>query len=62
MLTHNDQLNLLRIGVIIKTRDPDINMDDFKNMEELRIYLNKKFDINIIFGMYLSQVLKEIQK
>jgi len=62
MLTHNDQLNLLRIGVIIKTRDPDINMDDFKNMEELRIYLNNKFNINIIFGMYLSQVLKEIQK
>lgn len=56
-----DQFKMLSIGIMLGQNDSQLDMSKFKNLEELRVFLNNKYNINIECGMVWHDVLKEIE-
>lgn len=56
-VAERDQLNLIRIGRMIEREYPDI---EFKDMDEMRLYLNKHLGTSITTGMDLGEVATQI--
>jgi len=55
------QFTMLSIGIMLGQDDSQLDMSKFKNLEELRIFLNNKYNINILRGMTWPDVLKEVK-
>jgi len=58
----NEQLLIMQVGVLIGQDDPSLDIDSFGDLEELRILLNLKYDINIERGMLWTDVLTELKQ
>jgi len=54
-------LKQLKVGILIGQKMPNLNVDDFDNMEQLRKYVNYNLSINITPDMSWSRVLKEVK-
>jgi len=47
-------LKQLKVGILIGQKMPNLNVDDFDNMEQLRKYVNYNLSINITPDMSWS--------
>ena len=56
-MDESQQMNLIRIGRLVEKEFPDI---EFKDMEEMRLYLNTNLGTSITTGMKLGEVATQI--
>jgi len=57
-MTDSYQFSIVQIGILIGQDDSSLDIDTFENLEELRIYLNLVYDIEITVGMLWPDVIK----
>jgi len=60
-MDHDSQFIMVSIGILLGQDNPKLDMSGFNNLEEIRIFLNKEYNINVKVGMAWPQVLKEIE-
>jgi len=61
MKSPDDQSFIIKFGVLLARDDKSFDMDSFEDLEALKIFLNKKYDINIAQGMAWDMVVKELE-
>lgn len=59
-MSDNEQLDLIIIGMLMGRKLPNLNINDLKSLEQLRIYLNYELDTDIQKGMLFVDVIKEL--
>ena len=57
-----EQFQIMQIGILIGQDDPTLDIESFGNLEDLRLLLNLKYNINIVVGMRWTDVFKELKK
>jgi len=58
----DEQLLNIKIGILIGQDSNVLNMDAFDSIEDLRLYLNSRYNINIIKGMRLEHVITNLKR
>lgn len=61
MYLQGEESLMIKFGVLLAREDETFNMDSFENLEALRVFLNKEYDINIVRGMTWDTVVKELE-
>jgi uncharacterized protein YuzB (UPF0349 family) len=57
-----DSFIIMQVGVLIGQDDPTLDILSFGCLEDVRILLNLKYDINIVKGMPWNEVLAILSK
>ena len=60
-MDNGSQFIMLSVGILLGQDDPNLDMNTFKDLEELRNFLNNKYGINIMRGMTWDDVLTEVK-
>lgn len=61
-MDNQTQFLILQVGVLVGQDDPALDINSFGNLEDLRILLNLKYDINIEVGMEWPDVITTLKK
>jgi len=56
------QFLMLQVGVLVGQDDPSLDINSLGNLEDLRILLNLKYDINIEVGMEWPDVIATLKQ
>lgn len=56
------QLELIKIGILIGIEIPDINIDAFETLEDLRLFLVADLGLHIEVGTLYTDIIEELEK
>ncbi len=61
IMTKHEQLLIITVGYLLGKDSGELHMENFNDMEHLRLYLNTRYDISISKGMQWEDVVAELK-